>query len=53
MVRDVNGRFDDYSISPKIRQLLLHWSYEFWFKREKNIENARDKYQSKGGKKIY
>ena len=25
---DVNGRFDDYSISPKIRQILLHWGYE-------------------------
>ena len=21
-------RFDDYSISPKIRQILLHWGYE-------------------------
>ena len=41
MVRGVNGRFDDYSISPKIRQLLLHWSYEFWFKREKNIEKCK------------
>ena len=20
--------FDDYSISPKIRQILLHWGYE-------------------------
>ena len=28
MIRDVNGRFDDYSISPKIRQILLHWGYE-------------------------
>ena len=24
MVKDVNGRFDDYSISPKIRQFFLH-----------------------------
>ena len=28
MSKDVNGRYDDYSISPKIRQILLHWSYE-------------------------
>ena len=28
MVNDVNGKFDDSSISPKIRQLLLHWGYE-------------------------
>ena len=28
MIKDVNGRFDDYFISPKIRQILLHWSYE-------------------------
>ena len=27
MIRDVNGKFDDYSISPKIRQ-TLHWGYE-------------------------
>ena len=37
MIKDVNGRFDDYSISRKIRQILLHWGYElvesdlFWF----------------------
>ena len=28
MIKDVNGRFDDYSILPKIRQILLHWVYE-------------------------
>ena len=28
MIKDANSRFDDYSISPKIRQMLLHWSYE-------------------------
>ena len=28
MIKDVNGRFDDYSISRKIRQILLHWGYE-------------------------
>ena len=28
MIRDTGGKFDDYSISPKIRQILLHWIYE-------------------------
>ena len=28
MIKDANGRLDDYSISPKIRQMLLHWGYE-------------------------
>ena len=23
-IKDVNGRFDDYSISPEIKQILLH-----------------------------
>ena len=27
MIKDVNGRFDDYSISPKIRQILLRLGY--------------------------
>ena len=28
MIKDANVRFDDYSISLKIRQILLHWGYE-------------------------
>ena len=28
MIKDVNGRFDDYSISLVIRQVLLHRGYE-------------------------
>ena len=37
MIKDVNGRFDDYSILLKIKQILLNWGYElvesdlFWF----------------------
>ena len=27
-IRDVGSKFDNYSISPKIRQILLHWGYE-------------------------
>ena len=25
---DAGSKFDDYSILPKIRQILLHWGYE-------------------------
>ena len=28
MIEDSNGKFNDYSISLKIRQILLHQSYE-------------------------
>ena len=28
MTKDVVSKFDYYSISPKVRQILLHWGYE-------------------------
>ena len=28
MIRDAGSKCNDYSISPKIRQVLLHWGYE-------------------------
>ena len=28
MIKNADSKFDDYSISPKIRQVLLHWGYE-------------------------
>ena len=28
MIIDANSRFNDHSISPKIRQILFHWGYE-------------------------
>ena len=28
MIRDAGSKFDEYSISPKIRQILLNWGYE-------------------------
>ena len=28
MIKNKGAKFDDYSISPKIRQILLHWGYE-------------------------
>ena len=28
IIKEAGSKFDDYSISPKIRQILLHWGYE-------------------------
>ena len=28
MIKKAGSKYDDYSISPKIRQILLHWGYE-------------------------
>ena len=28
MIKNSCSKYDDYSISPKIRQILLHWDYE-------------------------
>ena len=28
MIKDAGSKFDDYSISPEIGQMLLHWGYE-------------------------
>ena len=28
MIRDTGSKFDDYSISPEIRQMLLYWGCE-------------------------
>ena len=28
MIRDAGRKFDDYSILPKMRQILLHWRCE-------------------------
>ena len=28
MVKNADSKYDDYSISPKIRQILLHWDYK-------------------------
>lgn len=28
MIKNKNTTFDDYTVSPKIRQTLLHWGYE-------------------------
>ena len=36
IIKNVDGRFDDYSILPKVRQILLYWRFELiendlWF----------------------
>ena len=28
MIKHSGSKYDGYSISPKIRQILLHWDYE-------------------------
>ena len=28
IIRVAGSKFDDYSISPKTRQILLHWGFE-------------------------
>ena len=28
MIKSGNAKYNDYSISHKIRQILLHWGYE-------------------------
>ena len=28
MIKNSGSKYDDYSISAKIRQILLHWGYE-------------------------
>ena len=34
MIKDKGSKFDNYSISPKTRQILSHWGYEL---QESNI----------------
>ena len=33
MIKNAGSKFDDYSISPKIRQILLHQGYELTEKK--------------------
>ena len=28
MIRNTGSKYDDFSISPKIKQILLHWGYD-------------------------
>ena len=33
MIKNSGSKYDDYSISSKIRQILLHWGYELTKKK--------------------
>ena len=35
LIRNSGSKYDNYSISPKIRQILIHWGYEL---TEKDFE---------------
>ena len=39
MIKDAVSKFDDYSISPKIRQILLHWGYGLTKKNYNELTN--------------
>ena len=35
MIRDAGSKVDDFSTSPKIKQVLLHWGYDLTKKDDK------------------
>ena len=39
MIKNSGSKYDDYSISPKIRQILLHWGYELTKKNFNELIN--------------
>ena len=62
MIKDYNGKFGVYSISPKTRQILMHWGYEllayihikisyYWFNKQELLRKARGRYHNGGKKK--
>ena len=61
IIKDANSRFDDYSFSPKIRQLLKLFSLTFfvhikmiyyWFNRQELLQKAKDKFHNGEEKEI-
>ena len=44
MSRDAGSKFNDYSISPKTRQILLHWGYELTKAKEKYSKEKAAEY---------
>ena len=38
MIKNSGSKYDDYSVSPKIRQILLHWGYEL-SKKDSELSN--------------
>ena len=68
MFKDANGEFDDYSISPKIRQILLRWGYEltekdfsinctkmsyYQFNRQEILQKAKERYSKEKAAEYY
>ena len=55
MIKDVNGRFDDYTISPVIRQVLLYLGYEqlkminYKLNIDRLLKETKDEYHNGGG----
>ena len=39
MIKNSGSKFDDFSISLKIRQILLHWGYEL-IKKDFDLSNG-------------
>ena len=52
MIRDAGSKFDDYSISPKIRQILLHWGYELTEVKEKYSKEKAAEYYAQNKEAI-
>ena len=42
IIKNSGSKYDDYSISPKIRQIVLHWGYE---STKKNLSCQIDLYK--------
>ena len=68
MTKDAGSKFDDYSVLPKIRQMLLHWGYElaekdltnycikmsyYWFNRQEILQKAIEKYSKEKAAEYY
>ena len=48
MIKDSVGKFVDYLISPKIRQILLHQGYHYYLKYKEAIkEKSNNRYRRK------
>ena len=53
MIKDAGSTFDDYSISPKIRQILLRWGYYYWFNRQEISQKAKERYSKEKAAEYY
>ena len=66
MIKDAGSKYDDYSISPKVRQIFLHWDYFFinskdqcikvshyQFNRQEILQKAKEKYSKEKAAEYY